>query len=73
MPTVLAHVEVKPELPSLATCSECQRSFRPRSEEQSCLELCDNCYEEFKYPHERVISVHVHARPSRPKTKVVDL
>jgi hypothetical protein len=73
MPTVLAHVEVKPELPSTATCVECQRTYRPRSQEQACLELCDTCYEEFKYPHERVISVHVHAHPSRPKTKELEL
>ncbi|HTT33650.1 MAG TPA: hypothetical protein VMH48_08610 [Methylomirabilota bacterium] len=69
MPTVLAHVEVKPELPSIATCVECRRSYRPRNEEQAIMELCDNCYDDVKFPHERVISVHVHARPARQGQK----
>jgi len=69
MPTVLAHVEVKPELPCVSTCVECHRSYRPRNEEQSIMDLCDKCYEDIKFPHERVISVHVHARPIPPKGK----
>lgn len=71
MPTAECHVEVKRELPHYATCVECHRSYRPRNEEQACLDLCDYCYDDFKYPHERVISVHVHVRPERPRTKVV--
>lgn len=70
MPTVHGHV-VKQELPPYATCVECQRTYRPRNEDQACMELCDECFESAKYPRAHVIRVHVRPRPSHPKSGVV--
>ena len=41
-------------------------SFRAKSEDQLCLELCDSCFDAMRQPHEPVISVHVKPRPCRP-------
>lgn len=71
MPTVHGHVEVKRELPRYATCVECHRTYRPRDEDQACMEMCDECFESAKYPREQVVSVHVRPRPYRPKSEVV--
>jgi hypothetical protein len=68
MPTVQGHVEVKPELPAYATCVECHRTYRPRNEDQACMELCDECFESVKYPREHVIRIHVSPRPRKPKS-----
>jgi NAD-dependent SIR2 family protein deacetylase len=70
MPTIHGHVEIKRELPQYATCVECHRTYRPRSEDQACMELCDECFESAKYPREQVISVHVRPRVDRPKSDV---
>ena len=70
MPTVHGHVEVKRELPEYAMCVECRRTFQPRSEDQACMELCDECFETAKYPREQVISVHVRPRPRKSKSEI---
>lgn len=70
MPTVHGHVKVKPELPQYATCVECHRTYRPLSEDQACVELCDECFESAKHPREQVISVHVRPRVDHPKSDV---
>jgi hypothetical protein len=62
MPKVRGHVEVQRELPQLSTCVECHRSYRPRSEDQACMDLCEECFESAKYPGERVVSVKVRPR-----------
>ncbi len=70
MPTVQGHVQVKLELPAFATCAECHCTYRPRSEDQACMNLCAKCFEHAKYPGEPVISIHVKPRPFRPETDV---
>lgn len=63
-------LEVYPEIfveqqharPAFATCYECHRSFRAKSEEQLCLALCDHCFDKIRYLREPVLSVHVKAR-----------
>ncbi|HUL33829.1 MAG TPA: hypothetical protein VL128_08095 [Candidatus Eisenbacteria bacterium] len=63
-------VEVQPELhvreqrvaPAYATCRECHHTFRPKNEDQHCLELCDSCIEQLRSLREPVVSVHVKAR-----------
>ena len=64
-------LEVHPEIqareqrqrPEFSTCYECHRTFRAKSEDQLCLELCDSCLEDLRSLREPVISVHVKARP----------
>ena len=70
MPTVHGRVELKRELPQYATCVECRRTYRPRSEGQASMELCDECFESARYPREQVISVHVRPRVDRPKSEI---
>lgn len=70
MPTVHGHVELKCELPEYTTCVECHRTYRPQSEDQACMELCDECFESAKYPREQVISIHVRPRIKKPKSDV---
>ncbi len=68
MPIVHGHIAVKRELPAYGTCVECHRTYRPRSEDQAGLELCDECFESTKHPREHVISIHVRPRPCKPKS-----
>ena len=67
MPTVLAHVEVKTELPAYATCTKCRRTYRPHTQEQADRGLCHRCFEDVKYPHEPVPTAHVTACPGPRK------
>ena len=60
------HVRELRERPAFSTCCECHRSFRAKSEDQLCLELCDSCFDAMRQPHEPVISVHVKPRSFRP-------
>lgn len=48
----------RPEL----TCYEGHRSFHAKSEDQLCLERCDQCFDNLDL-RESIISVHVKARP----------
>jgi len=54
------------ERPAFSTCYECHRSFHAKSEDQLCLELCDDCFNDLRQLREPVISVHVKPRPYRP-------
>jgi hypothetical protein len=64
-------LEVHPEIhakevrqhPTYSTCYECHRTFRAKSEDQLCLELCDSCFEDLRSLREPIISIHVPARP----------
>jgi hypothetical protein len=67
MPTVHGHATVQRELPQYATCVECHRTYRPRTEDQACVELCDECFESAKYPHKQAARVHVRPRVEHPK------
>jgi len=60
------HVRELRERPAFSTCYECHRSFRAKSEDQLCLDLCDSCFDALRQLREPVISVHVKARPCRP-------
>jgi uncharacterized UBP type Zn finger protein len=60
------HARELRERPAFSTCYECHRSFRAKSEDQLCLQLCDACFDAMRQPHEPVISVHVKPRPCRP-------
>lgn len=71
MPTIHCHVKIEHELPRYATCVECHRTYRPRSEDQACMELCDECFESAKYPREHVVSVHVRPKRERDKSELV--
>jgi len=70
----MSALEVHPEIharelrehPAFSTCHECHRSFRAKSEDQLCLELCDSCFDTMRQPCEPVVRVHVKARPCRP-------
>jgi hypothetical protein len=68
MLTVHGHVQVKRELPEYAPCVECHRTFRPQSEDQAAVELCEECLEDAKYPRPQVVTVHVGPRVEHPKT-----
>jgi hypothetical protein len=64
-------LEVRPEIhvqeqhlrPEYSTCYECHRSFRARSEDQLCLELCDTCFDALRHLREPIVSIHVKACP----------
>jgi hypothetical protein len=51
-----------PRRPEYSTCYECHRTFRAKSEDQFCLELCDTCFDALRYLREPVISIHIKAR-----------
>jgi len=53
------HVTEQQPRPTYATCHECDRSFRPQSEDQLSLELCDSCFDALRHPGERLHSVSV--------------
>jgi len=57
------HAREQRQRPEFTTCYECHRTFRAKSEDQLCLELCDSCLEDLRSLREPVISVHVRARP----------
>jgi len=57
------HAREQRQRPEFSTCYECHRTFRAKSEDQLCLELCDSCLEDLRSLREPVISVHVRARP----------
>lgn len=59
------HVRELHERPAFSTCHECHRSFRPKSEDQLCLELCDSCFDALRQPREPVVTVHVKPRSCR--------
>jgi hypothetical protein len=67
-------IEVHPEIHAsettqhekICTCHQCHHSFRARSEDQFCLQLCNECFTAHMNLREPVISVHVKARPRRP-------
>jgi hypothetical protein len=60
------HVQEQHQRPEFATCHECHRSFRPKSEDQFCLQLCDSCFESVQHACEKVVSVHVKVLPHKP-------
>jgi len=60
------HVQKQHQRPKYSTCYECQRSFRARSEDQLCLELCDDCFDALRHMREPILSIHVKARPHGP-------
>ena len=59
------HTTEQQQRPTYATCHECHRSFRPKSEDQLSHELCDPCFEALRQPGERLRSVRVKALPRR--------
>ena len=66
----MIELEVHPEIevreqrqrPGYSTCYECHRTFRAKSEDQLCLELCDACFDMVRHLREPIISIHVKAR-----------
>jgi len=64
-------IEVHPEVHAneqthhekISTCHQCHRSFRAKSEDQFCLQLCDRCFDTHMSLQVPVLSVHVKARP----------
>src|SRR5262250_2633719 len=56
------HVEEQRQRPAYSTCYECHRTFRAKSEDQLCLELCDSCFEDLRSLREPIVSVHVKPR-----------
>ena len=67
MITLGAHPEVhvieQQPRPVYATCHECHRSFRPKSEDQLSLEVCDSCFDKLRQGSEPIASVHVKVLP----------
>ena len=67
-------IEVHPEIRAqkqtehqeVSTCHQCHRSFRAKSEDQFCLQLCNDCFDAHLNQREPVVSVRVKARPRRP-------
>ena len=60
------HIQEQHQRPEFATCHECYRSFRPKSEDQFCLQLCDSCFDSLRHHREKAISIHVKAVPHKP-------
>ena len=66
-------IEVHPEVHAneqthhekVSTCHQCHRSFRARSEDQYCLQLCNDCFAAHMNLSEPMVSVRVKARPGR--------
>jgi uncharacterized UBP type Zn finger protein len=67
MSTLEVHPEIHttelPQHPAYVTCQECHRSFRPQSEDQLSLALCDSCFDAFRHGGERIHSVRVKVLP----------
>jgi hypothetical protein len=59
------HVQEQHQRPEFATCDECYRSFRPKTEDQFCLQLCDRCFESVRHASEKVVSVHIKVLPHK--------
>jgi len=59
------HAQEKTLHEKVCTCHQCHRSFRAKSEDQYCLQLCDHCFTAHLNLREPVISVHVKCRPNR--------
>jgi len=67
-------IEVHPEVHAneqthhekICTCHQCHRSFRAKTEDQFCMQLCHDCFEAHMNLREPVISVRVKARPRGP-------
>lgn len=60
------HAREQHQRQDYSTCYECHRSFRAKSEDQHCLELCDTCFDALRHLREPVISVHIKVRPHAP-------
>lgn len=60
------HTNERTEHQEISTCHQCHRSFRAKSQDQFCLQLCNDCFERHMNLREPLISVHVKARPPRP-------
>jgi hypothetical protein len=60
------HVQEQHHRPEYSTCYECHRSFRARSEDQLCLELCDTCFDALRHLREPIVSIRVKACPHGP-------
>jgi hypothetical protein len=60
------HAREQHQRPDYSTCYECHRSFRAKSEDQNCLELCDTCFDALRHFQEPAISVHIKVRPHGP-------
>lgn len=60
------HVRVPRARPPFSSCHECHRSFHAKSEDQSCLDLCDSCFDAARQLREPIVRVHVKPRPCRP-------
>lgn len=69
MSRTATHVEIPESLAHLdyCTCRCCHRTFHPDSEDQFSIQLCEECFEEAKAPHETMPCAHVHPRPYRVK------
>jgi uncharacterized UBP type Zn finger protein len=57
------HITELPQHPAYVTCLECHRSFRPQSEDQLSLALCDSCFDAFRHGGEPIHSVRVKVLP----------
>jgi hypothetical protein len=51
------------ERPDYSACHACHRSFRPKSEDQLSVELCDSCFHDLRFPEDSIPTVHVKVRP----------
>ena len=60
------HVRELRERPAFSTCYGCHRSFRAKSADQLCLELCDSRFDAVRQLREPMMSVRVKPRPGRP-------
>lgn len=59
------HVQEQHQRPEFATCRECYGSFRPKSEDQFWLQLCNRCFESVQHACEKVVSVRVKVLPNK--------
>lgn len=50
------HIQKQLQRPAYSTCRDCHRTFRPKSEDQLSLELCDTCCHALRVPEEAVPS-----------------
>jgi hypothetical protein len=57
------HARERMQHQEISTCHECRRSFRAKTEDQFCMQLCNDCFIAHMNLREPVISVHVQTRP----------
>jgi len=57
------HATEKTHHEQICTCHQCHRSFRAKSEDQYCMQLCNQCFEAHTHLREPIISIHIKARP----------